>query len=1001
MNESYIEDGTEFDIYAKNSAGVESKHLKVQYNFEKPVLEKLCFSQGTSSKIDLTNALYDGSRPLISLIPWRTLNYELEISNSDAVEKICVISNKNGERRTIKAIYQGDNKWIAEGTFNHSDNLIPGRISVGYILKSSNGENQEDGKNRFEELKEYYRDELIDSLCDLTSHTGKLKDIYRTLGDLSDSCDEYSNYINIIKENKSYKEKAEEVKKNGADPGLVDLLVGLHDLCSYTEIVNNAILFTATLQTDGALGFIFNGASEDLSSAFSGARKDLEAILEALANGEDVTNRLRQLAKNSNIQNLSEILDGFLDDLARLQGNGGVSSKFIIDPSGYIYEAIPENRLRGVTVSIYYKENEDDAEQLWDAAEYEQENMLVTGDSGEFAWEVAEGWYRVKAVKEGYETASSEWMYIPPERTDVYIPMYNYTAPEVESVIMKNGNVEILFDKFMQISTVTDSAITLLQNGKSIDFTVEAVWDETGVTAENGYSAAKRFLLIPENSELNDEPYDIIIDNSVTSYANVTMKTLFSKRLEFEDAIPPVSAVIKMNTNKAVVNQNTLVLSSDYIYANNMAMASKDSLQKLFDTEIEESSSCYKITINGTTIIAYKNTLEWEIITHDNQTLKVNVNNQIQIMDGKAYFSIRDICTLTELNLRYTEDPSGQYIIITNAAGADETYYNELLQSAKPYFDDYGNTFDTAYQWGFSPVGIKTVNGTLDYAGDIDMFKFTAPITGTYTIYSSDITPDLKARLYDSNQMQIAEDDHSGENENFKITVSLTEGQMYYLKVSHFEENGIGTYTINLSMDDYGDDFNSAHELNLNIGLNSVSGYINFTDDADMFKFAAPVTGTYHFNTDPASPHEVKLYNSSMQEIASYSSTAGMSGHKVNFEYDLTKGQTYYLLINKATQYQINITVPDTALKFTDIVIEGTHRKDEPLTFTAITTGGVQPITWTFYILENGKICSSKANVSVNYFEWTPDKAGTYTVRAYATDKNRIRVSYSKSFTVA
>ena len=805
--------------------------------------------------------------------------------------------------------------------------------------------------------------------------------------------------------------------------------------------------------------------------------------------------------------------------------------------------------------------------------------------------------------------------------------LYNYIAPEVERVIMKDGNIEILFDKFMQISTVTDSAITLLQNGQSIDFTVEAVGEKTGITPENKYIVAKRFLLIPENGELNDEPYDIIIDNSVASYANVTMKTLFSKRIEPENAVPSVSAVIKMNTNKAVVNQNTPVVSFNYIYVNNMAMMPEDSLEKLFDTEMEESSSCYKITINGITISAYKNTTEWEITTQNNQTLKVNMENPIKIINGKAYFCIRDICILAELNLHYTEDPSGQYIIITNAASADKTYYDELLQSAKPYFDDYRNTFDTAYQWGFSPVETNTLNGSLDYVGDIDMFKFTAPITGTYTIYSSDITPDLKVWLYDSTQMQIAEDDNSGENRNFKITVSLTEGQTYYLKVSHPEENGIGAYTINLSMDDYGDDFSSAHELklnvfqnsvagyinftddvdmfkftapitgtytiyssditpdlkawlydstqmqiaeddnsgenrnfkitvsltegqtyylkvshpeengigaytinlsmddygdnfssahelnlnvfqnsvagyinftddvdmfkftapitgtytiyssdatldlktwlydstqmqitednnsgengnfkitvlltegqtyylkvshseengigtytinlsiddygndfssahelNLNVGLNSVAGYINFTDDVDMFKFTAPVTGTYHFNTDPASPHEVKLYNSSMQEIASYSSTAGMSGHRVNFVYALSKGQTYYLLINKATQYQINITVPDTALKITDIVIEGTHSEDEPLTFTAITTGGEHPITWAFYIFENGKLCSSKANVSVNYFEWTPDKAGTYTVRVYATDKNRTRVSYSKSFTVA
>ena len=808
LSESYIKNGSEFTVFAKNSAGVESRHLKVQYNFEKPVLEKLYFSQGISSKQDLTNALYDGSRPLISLLPGRALTYEIRMSNSDFVQDVYVISDKNGETKIMEAKYQGNNEWIAGGKFNHSDNIIPGQISVAYIPKSFDAaphevpvvqEDEEDETSVFDQLQEQTLKDLVETICDVNEKTEKAKDFYKAATDMKDGVETASGCENILRENEDFKQKAEEVKQNCQDPTTVDLVVSLYNMCSYADCLGKSTIYLGKVRGEGAFDFILDDASKKLSESFSGSREILEEFLNDIAEGKDVTERVKEYAESSQIKDIPDFLNKMYKKVGEFQGNGEVSGRYAIDPSGYVYEGIPENRLSGVTVSIYYKENENDTEQLWDAAEYEQENMIVTGDGGEFAWEVSEGWYRVEAVKEGYETASSEWMYIPPERTDVYIPMYNYTAPEVENVAVKDGNVEILFDKFMQISTVTDSAITLLQNGQSIVFKVEAVWDEPGVTAENGYTTAKRFLLIPENGELDDEPYDLIVDNSVTSYANVTMKTLFNKRIKPEDAISPVSAVIKMNTNKAVVNQNVPVVSSDYIYANNTAMVSGDSLGKLFGTDIEESSSCYKIIINGITVVAYKNTTEWEVITHDNQTLKVNVNNQVQIMDGKAYFSIRDICTLTELNLYYTEDPSGQYIIITNAAGSDEAYYNELLQSAKPYFDDYGNTFDTAYQWEISSVGIKTVNGILDYAADIDMFKFTVPITGTYTIYSSDITPDLKAWLYDSNQMQIAGNDYSGENENFKITVSLTEGQTYYLKIGGSGENGIGDYTVNLA----------------------------------------------------------------------------------------------------------------------------------------------------------------------------------------------------------
>lgn len=230
--------------------------------------------------------------------------------------------------------------------------------------------------------------------------------------------------------------------------------------------------------------------------------------------------------------------------------------------------------------------------------------------------------------------------------------------------------------------------------------------------------------------------------------------------------------------------------------------------------------------------------------------------------------------------------------------------------SAETAADDFGNTFSTAYNWGFNPIGIKTLTGNLEVADDIDMFKFTAPITGTYTIYSSDIMPDIKAWLYNSSQIQIAMDDDSGGDRNFKIIMSLEKNQVYYLKVSHCSQSGTGTYTINLAMDDYGDYFYNAYNWKLYPGDNRIEGNINFTGDVDMFKFTAPVTGTYHFGTDPVAIHQVILYNSSSQEIASYTASRGYAGYSMHFDYDFVQGQTYYFKFSGSPGYGINITVP-------------------------------------------------------------------------------------------
>lgn len=48
----------------------------------------------------------------------------------------------------------------------------------------------------------------------------------------------------------------------------------------------------------------------------------------------------------------------------------------------------------------------------------------MTNADGKYAWDVPEGWWRIKCEKEGYQTTWSDWMTVPPVQTDVNIAMY-------------------------------------------------------------------------------------------------------------------------------------------------------------------------------------------------------------------------------------------------------------------------------------------------------------------------------------------------------------------------------------------------------------------------------------------------------------------------------------------------------------------------------------------------------------------------------------------------
>lgn len=119
-------------------------------------------------------------------------------------------------------------------------------------------------------------------------------------------------------------------------------------------------------------------------------------------------------------------------------------SKFVIDPSGYVYDQVTGKRLENVTVTAYcieYDESEnfwknvpsaDEYGTVWDALEYNQQNPLYTNSDGKYAWDVPEGWWRVKYEKKGYKTTWSDWMTVPPLQTEVNIGMVPDGAVEAE-----------------------------------------------------------------------------------------------------------------------------------------------------------------------------------------------------------------------------------------------------------------------------------------------------------------------------------------------------------------------------------------------------------------------------------------------------------------------------------------------------------------------------------------------------------------------------------------
>lgn len=196
-----------------------------------------------------------------------------------------------------------------------------------------------------------------------------------------------------------------------------------------------------------------------------------------------------------------------------------------IDPSGYVYEAVPSNRLEGVTAKIL-KENSGSYTEWGDAQQYGgQSSTITTTETGEYRWDVPEGTWKVEFTKAGYFKAERENLTVPPPRTDVNVGMISNSAPTVESVQVYTDGAQVVFRQYMDIDSVRE-AISLTVNGEPVTCTVSPLDAETDTNKESSLTYASRFQVTPTGGGTLTGSVAVTVSADAKSY---NKKTLGSK----------------------------------------------------------------------------------------------------------------------------------------------------------------------------------------------------------------------------------------------------------------------------------------------------------------------------------------------------------------------------------------------------------------------------------------------------------------------------------------
>jgi hypothetical protein len=244
-----------------------------------------------------------------------------------------------------------------------------------------------------------------------------------------------------------------------------------------------------------------------------------------------------------------------------LDGTTGAPQQFeivLIDPSGYIYNANEGDdwRLPGATVVLQYFDPSIETwvnmtEEAYPGMLSPTTNPQITNEEGRYAWDVAEGRYRVIVSRPGFETTISREVVVPPPVLDLHVGLTptDFLAPIIQSA-----------------GAVTGDAYTEAVN---IDFS--ATDDAAGVRTIS-YQVDSSNEVIMSGSNASIPSIDSIGLHTVTlkavDYAGNVATTVITFEIKAEETEEDIIAVVTAAIEKSKDAQTRLNAAMEKINRN-------------------------------------------------------------------------------------------------------------------------------------------------------------------------------------------------------------------------------------------------------------------------------------------------------------------------------------------------------------------------------------------------------------------------------------------------
>ena len=432
------------DIYVTSTRNNETKYLKATYNEQKKAFVTDGYFDENDHNYVPGMISYEYSKPVPSVTVGQNVNWEELLKNLpvDMINGLTVTKNTSSDYDTTIdlsslgeefsdvildaniSIFDDDNdtkmgEW--KDLLEENDNLLsyflPGYDDEKYICNLD----YSDEGTWYMLIKDITGNKYIGLILDTTMENEENLDKYWDLLQISSSLSTINKTATIIYKNYQIEQEMDQLKEEIMTSGSY----------SSTEELNKALKAVDNLEYNKKMFTLLTFA--------------LPLIVAAPVTAVGATMSIAPTVLFTAILGTLTATSAIFWDIQKAKAKGEkYKAKFIIDPSGYIYDSVTGERLEDVTVTAYCIEYDESSDfwsripsadeygKIWDSSEYNQQNPLLTNADGKYAWDVPEGWWRVKAEKKGYDTVWSDWMTVPPLQTEINIGMTPNGKEEIE-----------------------------------------------------------------------------------------------------------------------------------------------------------------------------------------------------------------------------------------------------------------------------------------------------------------------------------------------------------------------------------------------------------------------------------------------------------------------------------------------------------------------------------------------------------------------------------------